>query len=57
MVFYCIGILWAYSSVFASSVASLFFQLVLNQECDIYANPEYAFGFFLSLAFLGPMLI
>lgn len=39
MVFYCLGVLWAYASVFASSVASLFFQLVLYEECDIYRSP------------------
>jgi len=41
MVFYCLGVLWAYSSVFASSVSSLFFQLVYNEECDIYKHPVF----------------
>uniref|UniRef100_K3X2M8 Amino acid transporter transmembrane domain-containing protein n=2 Tax=Globisporangium ultimum (strain ATCC 200006 / CBS 805.95 / DAOM BR144) TaxID=431595 RepID=K3X2M8_GLOUD len=33
---YCIGALWSYASVFASSVASLFFSYVLGDSCDAY---------------------
>lgn len=37
MALYCIGALWSYASVFASSVASLFFSYVLGDACDAYA--------------------
>jgi amino acid permease len=37
---YCYGVLWAYSAVFSSSVASLFFQFALDEKCDIYHDPS-----------------
>lgn len=37
MALYCIGALWSYASVFASSVASLFYSYVLGDSCDAYA--------------------
>eukprot|EP01116_Phalansterium_solitarium_P023285 TRINITY_DN8089_c0_g1_i2.p1 TRINITY_DN8089_c0_g1~~TRINITY_DN8089_c0_g1_i2.p1 ORF type:complete len:549 (-),score=173.15 TRINITY_DN8089_c0_g1_i2:427-2073(-) len=39
--FYTYSILWAYSAVFASTVASLFYQFAYSAECDIYAEPSY----------------
>jgi len=33
----CYGVLWAYGSVFSSSVASLFYQFAFNEECNVYA--------------------
>ena len=36
MVLYSYGVLWAYAAVFSSSVASIFFQYALNEECNIY---------------------
>eukprot|EP01126_Amoeba_proteus_P008813 TRINITY_DN13336_c0_g1_i2.p1 TRINITY_DN13336_c0_g1~~TRINITY_DN13336_c0_g1_i2.p1 ORF type:complete len:171 (-),score=15.57 TRINITY_DN13336_c0_g1_i2:175-687(-) len=38
---FCLGILWAYASVFASSVSSLFFQIVEQSNCDTYNHPGY----------------
>ncbi|RLN92828.1 hypothetical protein BBJ28_00011740 [Nothophytophthora sp. Chile5] len=35
---YCIGSLWSYASVFASSMASLFFTYVLGDSCDVYGD-------------------
>lgn len=37
MALYCVGALWSYASVFASSVASLFFSYALGDDCDAYA--------------------
>lgn len=37
---YAYGVLWAYGSVFASSVSSLFWQFAFDKECQIYANPS-----------------
>ncbi|KDO30008.1 hypothetical protein SPRG_05197 [Saprolegnia parasitica CBS 223.65] len=37
LVLYCIGTLWAYASIFASSVASVFHTFVLGDVCDVYA--------------------
>ncbi|DBA00584.1 TPA: hypothetical protein N0F65_007713 [Lagenidium giganteum] len=37
MALYGIGTLWSYASVFASSVASIFFEYVLGDKCDAYA--------------------
>ncbi|GLE00944.1 hypothetical protein PINS_up009741 [Pythium insidiosum] len=34
---YGIGALWSYASVFASSMASLFFSYVVGETCDAYA--------------------
>ncbi|TYZ68825.1 hypothetical protein PybrP1_011949 [[Pythium] brassicae (nom. inval.)] len=42
MALYCIGALWSYASVFASSVASLFFSYVLGDACDAYAPQPLA---------------
>jgi len=39
MGFYCYGVLWAFTAVFASSVSSLFFQFIFNETCDIYQPP------------------
>ena len=36
MILYSYGVLWAYAAVFSSSVASIFFQYALNEECNIY---------------------
>ena len=38
MASYSIGTLWSYASVFASSVASIFFTYVLGATCDAYAD-------------------
>ncbi|EQC35976.1 hypothetical protein SDRG_06718 [Saprolegnia diclina VS20] len=37
LIFYCMGTLWAYASIFASSVASVFQTFVLGNVCDVYA--------------------
>jgi hypothetical protein len=34
----CYGVLWAYGSVFSSSVASLFYQFVFDEECNVYGT-------------------
>lgn len=38
MVLYCVGSLWSYASVFASSMSSLFFSFALGASCDVYAD-------------------
>ncbi|KAJ0408922.1 hypothetical protein ATCC90586_005959 [Pythium insidiosum] len=35
---YGIGALWSYASVFASSMASLFFSYIMGDTCDAYAS-------------------
>ncbi|OQR98708.1 hypothetical protein ACHHYP_08273 [Achlya hypogyna] len=37
LVLYCLGSLWSYASIFASSVASIFFSFVLDDSCDAYS--------------------
>lgn len=37
---YFYGTLWSYSSVFASSFVTIFFEYALNSQCDIYDNPD-----------------
>eukprot|EP01128_Nolandella_sp_AFSM9_P004971 TRINITY_DN2349_c0_g2_i1.p1 TRINITY_DN2349_c0_g2~~TRINITY_DN2349_c0_g2_i1.p1 ORF type:complete len:495 (+),score=56.13 TRINITY_DN2349_c0_g2_i1:108-1487(+) len=37
IVCFSVGVLWAYAAVFASSVASLFFQFALGSECNVYS--------------------
>ncbi|OQS01584.1 hypothetical protein ACHHYP_00578 [Achlya hypogyna] len=34
---YCLGSLWSYASIYASSVASIFYSYALNDSCDAYA--------------------
>jgi len=33
----CYGVLWAYASVFSSSVASLYFQFIEDKQCIVFA--------------------
>jgi amino acid permease len=35
---YCLGSLWSYSSVFSSSMASIFFRYLLGEKCDAYSS-------------------
>ncbi|CAK5213173.1 unnamed protein product [Aphanomyces euteiches] len=37
LVFYCLGSLWSYASIFASSIASIFYTFFLHGSCDAYA--------------------
>ncbi|ETV92630.1 hypothetical protein H310_13081 [Aphanomyces invadans] len=37
LVLYCLGSLWSYASIFASSIASMVFTYVWNDSCDAYA--------------------
>merc|ERR1719468_1106974 len=54
VVFYCTTTLWSYSSVFASSVSSLFYTYALHDTCDIFgADPSS--GCF--TAYYGAMLL
>ncbi|KDO29770.1 hypothetical protein SPRG_04887 [Saprolegnia parasitica CBS 223.65] len=43
LVCYCLGSLWSYASIFASSTASVFFTYVLDDVCDVYA-PHTSIG-------------
>ncbi|TMW62153.1 hypothetical protein Poli38472_009646 [Pythium oligandrum] len=36
LILYGIGALWSYASVFASSMASLFYSYVMGDSCDVY---------------------
>lgn len=38
MFLYCFGTLWAYSSVFPSSAATLYFSYVKHEQCDVFAE-------------------
>ena len=42
MALYSYGVLWAYASVFSSSVDTLFFQYVFGEDCNIYESPTPA---------------
>lgn len=42
MVLYCVGSLWSYASVFASSMSSLFFSYALGGACDVYGDDPSA---------------
>lgn len=35
---YCYGVMWAYTSVFASSLANIFNTYALDKDCDIYGS-------------------
>ncbi|ETW04713.1 hypothetical protein H310_03866 [Aphanomyces invadans] len=37
MLFYCLGSLWAYASIFASSIASFVFTYAWGESCNVYA--------------------
>ncbi|CEG37354.1 amino acid [Plasmopara halstedii] len=62
---YCIGSLWSYASVFSSSTASIFFNYVLNESCDVYGvdpsagclNGYYVFMAIFSVLVLSMVLM
>ncbi|OQR81795.1 hypothetical protein THRCLA_23295 [Thraustotheca clavata] len=38
LILYCLGSLWSYASIFASSVASIFYTYVVGGSCDAYST-------------------
>ncbi|KAF0720261.1 Aste57867_448 [Aphanomyces stellatus] len=38
LILYCLGSLWSYASIFASSTASMFYTFALGDTCDAYAT-------------------
>lgn len=60
LILYCLGVLWAYAAVFASSVNTLFFQYVLNEQCNIYlANQTVGCytGYYVCVAIFSAVVI
>eukprot|EP01098_Paradermamoeba_levis_P013307 TRINITY_DN6044_c0_g1_i1.p1 TRINITY_DN6044_c0_g1~~TRINITY_DN6044_c0_g1_i1.p1 ORF type:complete len:338 (-),score=78.88 TRINITY_DN6044_c0_g1_i1:514-1458(-) len=57
---YCYGVMWAYTSVFASSVANLFNTYALDRDCDIYASvvsSECHTSYYLCVLFFAVLVI
>lgn len=57
---YCFGSLWSYASVFASSVASIFYSYVLSDSCDAYAAAPSAGcleAYYISMAVFSAIVI
>ena len=60
MFLYCYGCLWAFVSVFSSSVSTLFFEYVLNSKCDIYdahESPGCRYSYYAFVALYAAVVI
>jgi len=56
----CLGTLWSFSSIFASSTASMFCSYILAAECDIYiSDPSQTclMAYFASMGFFAILVV